>query len=547
MRAELEPRSRRGNAAFATIIICLTIAALVMPDALAARRAPRNATPAGSPVEVAPDNRLDPSWPKRVVIIADSVMLSAKPAVIKSLAGWQVSFEGRPALMISKAVEDLRRRNVHFAPIVVVALGYNSLWQPDRKNFQMWSDRFDKSVENMLALLKERGARKVVWVLLRELTPDLLPSGGVAQSQYRKYAWYFPYVNERLRAIKQGHPELVLADWAAAARRPGVTYDAIHTNVQGGELMAQVVKAAIGIDPGAATPAGAAANVPEAERKRPAEQPRSPEAEQPPTGVAAPAPPPAAKPAAAAPLKQNYSFRDCATCPEMVVVPAGSFMMGTPESEGEANENEGPARSVTIARPFAVGKFEVTFAQWEACVAGGGCQGNPSPGDEGWGKGGQPVINVSWYDALEYVAWLSRITGKPYRLLTEAEWEYAARAGTTSSFSTGVAITSEQANFQTRDGQYRERAIAVGSFAPNPWELHDMHGNVSEWVQDNWHENYADAPADGSAWVGGDTTRRVLRGGSWYTFAPDIRSASRRGDLADYRSAEIGFRVGRGL
>jgi formylglycine-generating enzyme required for sulfatase activity len=262
-----------------------------------------------------------------------------------------------------------------------------------------------------------------------------------------------------------------------------------------------------------------------------------------------------AEPAAAPMAKPSYAFRDCDKCPEMVVIPAGSFTMGSPESEPDRNGDEGPQRPVTIARPFAVGKFEVTFAEWAACVAGGGCKGNPDPGDEGWGKDRRPVVNVSWDDAQEYVAWLSRTTGKPYRLLTEAEWEYAARAGTSTPYTTGAAITPEQANFQTafkengeeREGEYREKTVAVGSFAPNAFELHDVHGNVWEWVQDNYHEDFAGAPKDGSVMPGGDATMRVKRGGGWYSLAVEVRSASRQGDQPDHRGGDIGFRVARGL
>jgi formylglycine-generating enzyme required for sulfatase activity len=211
---------------------------------------------------------------------------------------------------------------------------------------------------------------------------------------------------------------------------------------------------------------------------------------------------------------------------------------------------------MAIARPFAVSKFTVTFDEWAACAAGGGCKSNPTPSDEGWGKGRQPVINLSWDDAMEYVTWLSQSTGKTYRLLSEAEWEYAARAGTTSPFSTGQKITSDQANFQTplkdddsgnRDGEYREQAVKVGSFPANPWGLHDVHGNVRQWVHDVWREDYTGAPIDGSARLGEESSPHVLRGGSWYSFATDIRSASRHKDLSDYRSAEIGFRIARDL
>jgi hypothetical protein len=173
----------------------------------------------------------------------------------------------------------------------------------------------------------------------------------------------------------------------------------------------------------------------------------------------------------------------------MVVVPAGSFTMGSPPSEEGRSDSEGPQHRVTIARPFAVGKFEVTFAEWDACVAAGGC--SHRPGDQGWGRGNRPVIDVSWNDITQqYLPWLSRKTGKTYRLLSEAEWEYAARAGTTTAFSTGRTITPEQANFDgnytyggSAKGVYRSKTVEVGSFPPNAFGLFDMHGNLWEWCR----------------------------------------------------------------
>jgi formylglycine-generating enzyme required for sulfatase activity len=494
---------------------------------------------------------LDPSWPKQVLVIGDSVMLGAKPALAQGLPDWQMTFLGRPALMVPKAVEELPRG---VGSVVIVALGYNSLWQQNRQNFQIWADRFDKEAEKMLAALKQRGARKIVWVMLRELYPDNVPGNGTATMQSSKYGWYFPYVNERLRALKQRHPEIALADWATAGRQGGVTYDAIHLNPRGAELMVDVVRAAIGLGPRPPkVPGTVYAQARPAEEARPSPEPEKKPQPVEPLGLRT------SEPDAVVPVgpmsKPSYAFRDCAKCPEMVVIPAGSFTMGAPDDEADRNANEGPQRLVTIPRPFAVGKFEVTFAEWEACVAGGGCKGNPAPADEGWGKDRQPVINVSWDDAQEYAAWLSRATGKTYRLLTEAEWEYAARAGTTSPFATGAAITPDQANFQTnfkddgnsREGEYREQTIKVGSFAPNAFDLHDMHGNVWEWVQDNWHEDYTGAPTNGAVGPGGDATMRAKRGGGWYSLVVEIRSASRQGDQPDHRGADIGFRVARGL
>jgi formylglycine-generating enzyme required for sulfatase activity len=259
------------------------------------------------------------------------------------------------------------------------------------------------------------------------------------------------------------------------------------------------------------------------------------------------------KPAEEVDMKPGRVFRDCAECPEMVVVPAGSFMMGTPASEERRDQNERPQHRVTFARPFAVGKFEVTFAEWDACVAAGGCShrpGDKGPSDKGWGRGRRPVIDVSWENiTMEYLPWLSRKAGKTYRLMSEAEWEYAARAGTTTSFSTGGTITTEQANFDGRrdGGVYREETVQVGSFPPNAFGLHDMHGNVWEWVQDCWNQNYSGAPGDGSAWTTGDCSRRVIRGGAWHLSPALLRSADRLKYPAHARWFYGGFRVGRTL
>ena len=229
-------------------------------------------------------------------------------------------------------------------------------------------------------------------------------------------------------------------------------------------------------------------------------------------------------------LRPGRSFRDCPdVCPEMVVLPAGQFIMGS-----DVHNNEKPPRKVTIRRPFAVGKYEVTFAEWDACVAGGGCTSNPEPGDGGWGRGRRPVINVSWHDAREYVAWLSRKTGKTYRLLSEAEWEYAARAGSATQFA------PTQANY--RGGG----TVEVGSFPANGFGLNDMHGNVWEWVEDAWHSNYQGAPIDGSVWSGGNAFLRVVRGGSWTTYSFS-QMAERDRMPPGIRDRGVGFRLSRTL
>ena len=164
-------------------------------------------------------------------------------------------------------------------------------------------------------------------------------------------------------------------------------------------------------------------------------------------------------------LKPKDMFKECANCPEMVVVPAGSFTMGSPTSEPERSAEEGPQHMVTIARPFAVGRFEVTFDEWDACVADGGCNGY-KPSDEGWGRGRRPVINVSWDDAKAYVAWLSKKTGKSYRLLSGAEYEYAMRAGTQTAYPWGNTVGTNNANCHACGSQWDAKQTApVGSFA----------------------------------------------------------------------------------
>lgn len=251
------------------------------------------------------------------------------------------------------------------------------------------------------------------------------------------------------------------------------------------------------------------------------------------------------------PYEPGDVFRDCAECPEMVVVPAGNFMMGSPPGEEGRDADEGPQRRVTIARPFAVGRFEVTFAEWNACVTGGGCGGH-KPSDGGWGRGRRPVIDVSWDDAKAYVAWLGRETGQPYRLLSEAEWEYVARAGTTTPFWPGTTISTDQANYDGnsvygsgRKGEYRERTVEVGTLPANPWGLHEVHGNVWEWVEDCYKETYEGVPADGRAWTSSSCPGRVLRSGSWGVVPWPLRAANRDRFPPKVRNSVIGFRVAR--
>ena len=242
--------------------------------------------------------------------------------------------------------------------------------------------------------------------------------------------------------------------------------------------------------------------------------------------------------------KPGTDFKECASgCPEMIVIPAGKFIMGSPENELDRNASEGPPHEVTIANPFALSKFEVTFEEWDACVAAAACPRVP----DRWGRERMPVINVSWVDAKQYVSWLSQLTGKEYRLPTEAEWEYAARAGVNTRYSWGDDLGMGNANCDGCGSQWDlQQAAPVGSFKPNRAGLYDMHGNVWEWVEDSWHENYDVAPTDGSAWVrGGDPSFRVVRGGSWRNESELVRAAVRFRRNANVRFDTLGFRVAR--
>ena len=248
---------------------------------------------------------------------------------------------------------------------------------------------------------------------------------------------------------------------------------------------------------------------------------------------------------------QSDTFRDCNDCPLMVNVPAGSYTMGSPESEWGRGADEGPQHVVTIDEPFAVGVYEVTFEEWDACVAAGGCDGY-RPNDWAWGRGRRPVITVGWRDAQRYVAWLSSHTGAEYRLLSESEWEYVARAGTTTAYHFGTSPSKSLARYR-QSGAPVDRTVEVGSYAPNAFGLYDVHGNVWEWTQDCWNGDYTGAPADGSAWEQGNCSRRVMRGGSWAETRRDIRSANRAWGLQDNTRVligidnSVGFRVARNM
>lgn len=237
----------------------------------------------------------------------------------------------------------------------------------------------------------------------------------------------------------------------------------------------------------------------------------------------------------------GHTFRDCDNCPEMVVLGGGLFMMGSPEDEAERGADEGPLREVSIA-PFAIGRTEVTFAQWDACLADGGCNGY-SPPDHGWGRGNRPVTDVSWQDVQAYVDWLNSRAGEGqrYRLASEAEWEYAARAGASDAYAFGERVSDAQATF----GQ--QRTTPVAQHQPNAFALHDMHGNVGEWVEDCYAPTYAEAPIDGRAVQAAECAQRVFRGGGFDDEATRLRAAARRAAEPVQRSQNIGFRVAREL
>ena len=248
-----------------------------------------------------------------------------------------------------------------------------------------------------------------------------------------------------------------------------------------------------------------------------------------------------AKPSRVVLHKPPEVFRDCDNCPEMVVIPAGRFRMGC-VSGLDCGSSEKPVHEVRIGAPFALGRYEVTVAEWNACVSGRGCRGKRKISSR------RPVMNVSWDMAQSYVRWLSRKTRESYRLPSESEWEYAARAGTATKYSWGNEVGRNRANCDGCGSRWDDEQTApVGSFAPNGFGLHDMHGNAWEWVEDCSNVGYAGAPADGSAWLRGDCAFRVLRGGSWVSYPGVLRAASRIRIATGSRSIINGFRVARTL
>ncbi|WP_046022083.1 SUMF1/EgtB/PvdO family nonheme iron enzyme [Magnetospira sp. QH-2] len=240
-------------------------------------------------------------------------------------------------------------------------------------------------------------------------------------------------------------------------------------------------------------------------------------------------------------MEPGEVFRDCETCPEMVVVPAGSFIMGA-----EKGKHMKPPHKVTFAKPFALGRTEVTFNDYALCVEKGGCA--EIPHDHKWGRDTRPVINVTYAEIKTYVAWLAEFTGKPYRLPSEAEWEYAARAGTSTRYWWGDKVGEGNANCRDCGTEWSGfESAPVATFEPNPFGFYDMNGNVWEWVADCWNKDHKKAPADGSARMTGQCNQPVTRGGSWYYFPKLAASAYRYRNGVEVKSYNIGFRVARDM
>jgi formylglycine-generating enzyme required for sulfatase activity len=279
--------------------------------------------------------------------------------------------------------------------------------------------------------------------------------------------------------------------------------------------------------PTATKPSRAPAQAAAGAKKTPGQAAPSPEAE-------APAAPSGKAPAGGA-------FKDCAACPTLVSLSAGSFTMGSNSSD----PTEKPAHRVTLGNPFAIGKYEVTVQEWTACVDAGACQkvgqyASPNPK--------APIRDVSWDDAQQYVKWLSSTSGKPYRLPTEAEWEYAARGGTSTRYWWGDQMATGKANCKDCGQPWGiEGPANVGSFEANPYGLYDMNGSVWEWVADCWHNSFKEAPADGAAWNEPNCSMRVIRGGSWRESAPYMVSSTRFKYDAGVRHSQNGFRVARDI
>ena len=246
------------------------------------------------------------------------------------------------------------------------------------------------------------------------------------------------------------------------------------------------------------------------------------------------------------------SFKECDVCPEMAVVPKGSFMMGTPADEPDRFKGEDPIHRVSFAKPFAVGRFTISFDEWDACLADGGCGGIKGD-DKGFGRGRMPAQGINFEAAKLYLAWLSKKVGRTYRLPSESEREYFTRAGTTTPFWFGNTISGQNASYKASipygngpRGVDSKGPAVVDSYAPNPFGLYQVHGNVFEWTEDCFNKRYnEDTPIDGSPWLEGDCNKRMLRGGTWDWMANMVRAGYRENAIVD--GGGYSFRVVRTL
>jgi formylglycine-generating enzyme required for sulfatase activity len=422
-------------------------------------------------------------------------------------------------------------------------------------NAQVWSEtdlrREGFGLEQLVADMYRRGAKvKIVIIDAARQNPferrfRASPSGLTALDAPEGTLAMFSTVPGKLIYDGSGASSVFMSELIKQLRVPGLTAEAAFNRTRVAVSHAsnneQVPWVASSLSDefyfGASPPAGAGPAPPPAPRPGPAPAPRSPVASTQTTAPSAPTAAPAEPVRGDA--RPGESFRDCEGCPEMAIVPAGSFDMGSNV------DYENPVHRVTFARQFAIGRHEVTFDEWDRCVEDQGCKSQPD--DRGWGRGDHPVISVTWDEAKAFTAWLSQKSGQTYRLPSEAEWEYAARGGTTTAYWWGRDVGSRQANCRECNTGSGQQTSPVGSYKPNAFGLYDTAGNAAEWVEDCWNDNYRGAPKDGSAWAAGECRLRVLRGGAYDSQAKSVRSTARFRYDSDVRYPANGFRVVREL
>jgi formylglycine-generating enzyme required for sulfatase activity len=405
-----------------------------------------------------------------------------------------------------------------------------------------WLHALDSAPSQTLANLLQRVAAQVRDVTGGEQTPRLASSlpWSLLMADAASAALDNPVVTLRSRGIlpKDSSEQYEITFWNSIkdSNYPG-DYEAYLKAYPNGRFATLAHARIERLRPAGASsvPSAAAPSVaPAPQAARPTPPPSAP-APKPTASAAPPAAAVAQKPVTHAPVAGES--RDCATCPIMITVPAGSFSMGNSTDD----PSEKPVHHVSIGAPFAIGKYEVTVEQWNACVAANGCQ-KLTP--ESNTNKAAPARDLSWDDAQQYVKWLSKSTGKPYRLPTEAEWEYADRGGTTTAYWWGDQMRKGNANCKDcGDPWHKEGPEAAGSFAPNPLGLYDMNGSVWEWTADCWHNSYQGAPADGHAWDSPGCDMRVIRGGSWREGGGYMLSATRFKYSSGVRQSQDGFRV----